>query len=104
MSRFVPDPDPDGCVSVTTHEAALTAIANEMEANARALLGDKPGRVEMATAKELFLGAIRARKAAGELAQARLDRDHTSWIMREYQRMKGTDANSRPRLRRKPTQ
>jgi hypothetical protein len=55
----------------------------------RALLADKPGLVEIATAKECFLGAVRSRRAAAELTRFREQIEHGRWLVERTERMSG---------------
>lgn len=97
---FKPSPDPKGCVAVDEHERCLTAIADEMESKARELISSNGDRISTATAKEMYLGAIRARKCAAELAKHRLDIDHDRWLVDEQRKLTGTPI-VRPPLKRK---
>lgn len=83
---------PDGCLPVHGQEQRLCAIADELEVQARALLANSPGRVEIATAKECFLGAVRARRAAADLARFRETIAHGKWLMERSQRLAGVSA------------
>lgn len=96
---------PDGCVDVDEHERQLTLLADTLQSEAMALLGDrdKNSRVSKATGKELAAVAIRARRAAAELALARAERDGSRELLAQYARMHGhgdTARRSRSPLRR----
>ena len=92
-------PAPDGTLSLLDQERALCLIASEMEAKARVLLASSDGdRIAAATSKEFYLGAIRARRQASVLCEARERRAHIEMLVEERARMSGGD---RPRLRKK---
>jgi hypothetical protein len=98
-SKFTPSPNPDGCVDDIEHERRLTASADALEARGRELLASD-GRIDVATGNQCMTSAIKARIAAAQLAAARIQRDHSSWLMTEYQALHGT-AVARPPLKRK---
>lgn len=94
-----PAPPPPQCQTAEQHERKLCELAELLEAKARSLLeGDQ--RVGISAGRETANVAIRARRQAAELAQAREAREHDTWVVREYQRMNGL-ADERPRLKRK---
>jgi hypothetical protein len=93
---------PEGCRTSADHERELVKDAELLESKARVLL-ESEARIGLATANQMLLAAIKARKEAGVLALARENAERDEWLMREYRKMKGfgDPETIRSRLRRK---
>lgn len=88
---------PDGCASAEEHERRLTQLANRLEETAYAMLAEGSTRIGMSGAKEMGLAAVRARRAAGELARHRELIDHDRMLVDHNRRRLGLES---PRARR----
>lgn len=89
--------------SALEHELRLCALADELDQRAMKLLADlDPGaRLGFATARGLAEAAIKARRAAGELAREREERTYYRELMEHERAMisSGRRDPKRPRLR-----
>ncbi len=95
--------------SAFQHEHEFIRLAELLQVRATALLSDHERRDHMGlnAGRNLADAAIKARRAAAELANAREERADSHRLLAEYKRMKGHGtveaATERPRLRRKGT-
>ena len=100
MTTKTPITTPDGCASTLDCWRALTAMAELLESKARDLLtGD--ARIGISAGREAANVAVRARRAAAEIALASEQVQHSEWLMSEYKKLEGGGGNQRPRLKRR---
>lgn len=89
---------PEGCCDLEHHEREATTLAETLQARATQWL-QRDGRIDVATAKELALVSLKARKIASDLAARRAEIVEFYDAMEHEKQMSGING-ARPRERK----